>query len=47
MPGARRLGCANLAHAFAALPEADKQRASGLGGIPVVAQSPLPVLVAR
>ena len=40
-PGARRLGCANVAHAFAALPDADKQRASGLGGIAVVAQRPL------
>ena len=40
-PGARRLGCANVAHAFAALPEADKRRASGLEGIAVVAQRPL------
>ena len=40
-PGAKRLGCANVAHAFAALPEADKKSASGLGGIPVVAQRPL------
>ena len=40
-PGARRLGCANVAHAFAALPEGDKQRASGLSAIPVVAQRPL------
>ena len=39
-PGSRRLGCANVAHAFAALSEGDKQRASGLGGIPVVAQRP-------
>ena len=34
-PGAERLGCANLAHAFAALPEGDKRQASGLGAIPV------------
>ncbi len=40
-PGAQRLGCANVAHAFAALPEGDKARASGLGGIAVVAQRPL------
>ena len=39
-PGARRLGCANVAHAFAALPDTDKQRASGLAGIAVVAQRP-------
>jgi len=40
-PGAKRLGCANVAHAFAALPEADKKSASGLGAIAVVAQRPL------
>ncbi len=40
-PGAQRLGCANVAHAFAAMPVADKQKASGLGGIAVVAQRPL------
>jgi phosphogluconate dehydratase len=40
-PGAQRLGCANVAHAFAAMPAADKQKASGLGGIAVVAQRPL------
>lgn len=34
--GADRLGCANVAHAFAAMPAADKSRASGLAGIPVV-----------
>ncbi len=39
-PGARRLGCANVAHAFAAMPEGDKKQASGLGGIAVVAQRP-------
>ena len=40
-PGAQRLGCANVAHAFAALPDADKRQASGLGSIQVVAQRPL------
>ncbi len=35
-PGADRLGCANVAHAFAAMPVADKARASGLSAIPVV-----------
>ena len=39
-PGAQRLGCANVAHAFAALPAPDKQQASGLGSIGVVAQRP-------
>jgi phosphogluconate dehydratase len=39
-PGAQRLGCANVAHAFAAMPAADKHKASGLGGIAVVAQRP-------
>ncbi|MBP7565819.1 MAG: phosphogluconate dehydratase [Burkholderiaceae bacterium] len=34
-PGAERLGCANVAHAFAGLPESDKTRAMP---IPVVAQ---------
>ena len=34
--GADRLGCANVAHAFAAMPAADKSRASGLLSIPVV-----------
>ena len=36
-PGARRLGCANVAHAFAAMPEGDKARATALDRIPVVA----------
>ena len=36
-PGAQRLGCANVAHAFAAMPDADKQKASGLSAIQVVA----------
>ena len=35
-PGADRLGCSNVAHAFAAMPAADKSRASGLLSIPVV-----------
>ena len=35
-PGAQRLGCANVAHAFAAMPEPDKQKASGLQRIQVV-----------
>ncbi|NDF79094.1 MAG: phosphogluconate dehydratase, partial [Betaproteobacteria bacterium] len=35
-PGADRLGCANVAHAFAAMPPADKSKASGLAAIPVV-----------
>ena len=34
--GADRLGCANVAHAFAAMPATDKSRASGLASIPVV-----------
>ncbi len=36
-PGAQRLGCANVAHAFAAMPVPDKQKASGLDKIQVVA----------
>ncbi len=44
-PGAQRLGCANLAHAFAAMPAADKQKASGLGGIAVVSQRPLNIAI--
>ena len=35
-PGAQRLGCANVAHAFAAMPDADKHKASGLSSIQVV-----------
>ena len=35
-PGADRLGCANVAHAFAAMPVPDKARASGLAAIQVV-----------
>ena len=36
-PGAQRLGCANVAHAFAAMPEGDKARATALDKIQVVA----------
>ena len=36
-PGAQRLGCANVAHAFAAMPEVDKNRATALDKIKVVA----------
>ncbi|WP_396430130.1 phosphogluconate dehydratase [Limnohabitans sp.] len=36
-PGAQRLGCANVAHAFAAMPDADKGRATALDKIKVVA----------
>ncbi|MDP4732397.1 MAG: phosphogluconate dehydratase [Limnohabitans sp.] len=36
-PGAQRLGCANVAHAFAAMPEGDKNRATALDKIKVVA----------
>ncbi len=35
--GAQRLGCANVAHAFAAMPEADKSKATALDKIKVVA----------
>ena len=37
-PGADRMGCANVAHAFAAMPAGDKTRATGLSAIAVVAQ---------
>ena len=36
-PGAQRLGCANVAHAFAAMPAADKDRATALDKIKVLA----------
>jgi phosphogluconate dehydratase len=36
-PGAQRLGCANVAHAFAAMPQGDKDRATALDKIQVVA----------
>jgi phosphogluconate dehydratase len=35
-PGADRLGCANVAHAFAAMPEADKTRVTGLDKLRIV-----------
>ncbi len=37
-PGAQRLGCANVAHAFAAMPADDKARASGLDRLGVVVE---------
>ena len=37
-PGAERLGCANVAHAFAAMPDADKVRVTGLDKLRVVAE---------
>jgi phosphogluconate dehydratase len=36
-PGAQRLGCANVAHAFASMPQGDKDRATALDKIQVVA----------
>ncbi len=36
-PSTERMGCANVAHAFAAMPDPDKKRASGLDRIGVVA----------
>jgi len=44
-PGAQRLGCANVAHAFAAMPTADKHKATGLGGIAVVSPRPLNIAI--
>ena len=35
-PGAQRMGCANVAHAFAALEPADKRRASALDKVQVI-----------
>lgn len=35
-PGAERLGCANVAHAFAAMPDADKSRVTGLRQFKIV-----------
>ena len=35
-PGAERLGCANVAHAFAAMPDADKSRVTGLREFKIV-----------
>jgi phosphogluconate dehydratase len=37
-PGADRMGCANVAHAFAAMPDADKTRVTGLSGVKIVAE---------
>ncbi len=37
-PGAQRMGCANVAHAFAAMEPADKHRASALDKVQVVGQ---------
>jgi phosphogluconate dehydratase len=37
-PGAQRLGCANVAHAFAAMEPSDKGRATALDAIQVVAE---------
>jgi len=39
-PGAQRMGCANVAHAFAAMEPADKRRASALDKVQVVGQRP-------
>src|SRR5574343_79249 len=36
--GSQRLGCANVAHAFASMPEEPKRVASGLGAIGVSVQ---------
>jgi phosphogluconate dehydratase len=37
-PGADRMGCANVAHAFAAMPDADKTRVTGLDNLKIVAE---------
>ncbi len=37
-PGADRMGCANVAHAFAAMPEADKTRVTGLDKLKIVSE---------
>jgi phosphogluconate dehydratase len=37
-PGADRMGCANVAHAFAAMPDADKARVTGIDKFRVVAE---------
>jgi phosphogluconate dehydratase len=37
-PGAERMGCANVAHAFAAMPDADKARVTGLDKVRVVTE---------
>jgi phosphogluconate dehydratase len=40
-PGAERMGCANVAHAFAAMPDTDKARMTGIGKLRVVAEKGL------
>ena len=40
-PGAERMGCANVAHAFAAMPDNDKARVTGLDKFKVVAEKGL------
>jgi len=37
-PGAERMGCANVAHAFAAMPDGDKARVTGIDKLRVVAE---------
>ncbi len=37
-PGAERMGCANVAHAFAAMPDGDKARVTGIDKYRVVAE---------
>ena len=37
-PGAERMGCANVAHAFAAMPDGDKSRVTGIDKFKVVAE---------
>jgi len=37
-PGAERMGCANVAHAFAAMPDGDKTRVTGIDTFRVVAK---------
>ena len=37
-PGSERMGCANVAHAFAAMPDSDKARATGIDKLKVVVQ---------
>ncbi len=37
-PGAERMGCANVAHAFAAMPDSDKARVTGLDKLKIVAE---------
>ncbi len=37
-PGAERMGCANVAHAFAAMPDGDKARVTGIDKFRVVAE---------